>query len=287
MTKAEEARQEAIRRWAIQKASAPPASAEEAPIHGDSTAEDSFPAQWKYITSDAIRNVLVCSRRSGKTEGEIRRAARYLLRGQNVLYIGRILKNVRHQFWIPIKDRFSRLGVGYKTTEPDLVLRLNEGPGMLMGMSADDVKDVEKGRGFRWGLVMIDETQSFADSVLEPLIDYVLTPTLIDTGGSLDLGGTPPDPSKGEMTNGYFARTIREAQAQPSSDPRKGWRLHHWTMFDNPHIDPEKIREAYAPRGIGPGHAIWEAEVMGRLVDNPANRVLPYDEMINGYTELP
>jgi len=252
------------------------------PIPGDPTEADSFPPQWRYITSDAIRNVVKCSRRSGKTEGEIRRGRRFILRGKNVLYIGRVLKNVRHQFWIPFKDAMSRYGVAFKTNEQDLVLRPEAG-GMLMGMSADDTKDIEKGRGYKWDLAMIDETQSFPDDVLEQLIDLILIPTLIDTGGALDLNGTPPDPSKGDSMRGYFVRTIRQAEEHPSSDPRKGWRLHSWTMFDNPFIPQENVEEAYAARGVGPGHPIWESEVMGRLVDNPAARVFPYDEARNGY----
>lgn len=252
------------------------------PILGDPDPADSFPPQWGYIASEAIRNVVKCSRRSGKTEGELRRARRRLVRAANVLYVGRVLKNVRNQFWVPFKDSMNRYGVPFKTNEQDLVLR-PEGGGMLMGMSADDTKDIEKGRGYKWHLVMIDEAQSFPDEVLEPLIDLILIPTLIDTGGSLDMCGTPPDPSKGESMNGYFVRCIRAAQANTSTDPRKGWRLHEWTMFDNPHIPRENIEEAYAARGIGPGHPIWEAEVMGRLVENAANRVFPWDDARNIY----
>jgi len=258
-----------------------PAAVEDAPP-GDPVPADSFPAQWAYVTSDAIRNVVKCSRRSGKTEGELRRARRFLLRGKSVLYIGRILKNVRQQFWIPFKDSMNRNAIPFKTNEQDLVLRPEAG-GMLMGMSADDQRDIEKGRGYKWDLVMIDETQSFPDEVLEPLIDLVLTPTLIDTGGSLDLNGTPPDPERGEDGNGYFVRAISQAIASPSVDPRKGWRIHEWTMFDNPFIPVENIAEAYSARGIAPGHPVWESEVMGRLVENPANRVFPYDEGRNTY----
>lgn len=248
---------------------------------------DSFPPQWDYITSPALRNIVKNSRRSGKTEGKIRRAQRFGIRGKNVLYVGRILKNVRHQFWTPLKDRLSRFGVGHKAEERDLVLRFTDGPGMIMGMSADDVKDIEKGRGYRWDLAMIDEAQSFPDDVLEPLIDYILIPTLIDRAGALDLGGTPPDPNKGEHVSGYFVRLIREAMKNVSKDPREGWRLHEWTIFDNPHIPAENVRQAYAARGIGPGHPVWEAEVMGRLVINPANRVLPFEDSRNTYEALP
>jgi len=271
-------------------ATAPPSAAPsrpaERPISGDPRESESFPPQWAYVTSDAIRNVVKCSRRSGKTEGEIRRGRRFLMRGKNVLYIGRVLKNVRQQFWIPFKDVLSRSELPFKTNEQDIVLR-HESGGMLMGMSADDTKDIEKGRGYRWDLVMIDETQSFPDEVLEPLIDLVLIPTLIDTGGTLDLNGTPPDPSKGEAINGYFVRAIRAAIANPSDNPRRGWRLHEWTMFDNPFIPRENIEEAYSARGIGPGHPVWEAEVMGRLVENAANRVFPWDAERNSFEALP
>lgn len=255
-------------------------------IPGDPTESDSFPPQWDYITSEALRNLELCSRRSGKTEAKIRRGNRLVVRQKNVLYVGRILKNVRQQFWQPIKDRLTRVGVVYKTNEQDLVLR-REGGGMLMGMSCDDIKDIDKGRGYRWDLVMVDEGQSFPDVVLRALIDYVIIPTLIDTGGMMDIGGTPPDPDKGDATDGLFVDLVRQALKFPSTDPRKGWRLHHWTMFDNPHIPRANIEEAYASRGIGPGHPVWEAEVMGRLVVNPAKRVFPYEPERNGFEDLP
>lgn len=278
------------------------------PIAGDPTPEDSFPPQWGYVTAASIRNVLQCSRRSGKTEGEIRKGNRNVVRGRRVLYVGRVLKNMRHQFWVPFKDRLSRNGVAYKTDERDHVLRLVDRPGMLMGISADDSKDIEKGRGYEWDDVMIDEAQSFPDDVLEPLIDMILIPTLIKTGGTLDLSGTPPDPRKGDSMRGYFVRLIRQAEGHAPNcenvrdpakarkcdcdltaqrDPRKGWHLFKWTMFDNPFIPKENIYEAYASRGIGPGHPIWETEVMGRIVNDPANRVYPFDPTRNTFAELP
>lgn len=255
-------------------------------LPGDPTETDSFPPQWGSITSDAIRNVECCSRRSGKTEGKIRRAHRFVGRGKNVLYVGRILKNVRQQLWQPFKDRLSRHGVPYKTQEQDLVLRPEGGGGMLMGMSCDDIKDIEKGRGYRWDLAIIDEGQSFHDNVIEALVDYVIIPTLIDTGGILDVTGTPPKHDDGDVMDGYFVRLVKHAADNPSTDPRKGWRLHHWTMFENPFIKKENIYEAYAARGIGPKHPIWEAEVMGRIVENPALRVFPWDEGRNGYEAI-
>ena len=264
----------------------------EEPIIGDPTPDDSFPPQWRYVTSTALRNVVKCSRRSGKTEGKLRRGRRFFVRGKNVLYIGRVLKNVRHQYWQPFKNALAKAGIDMlskatstvKPNEQDLVMR-NDAGGMLMCISADDVRDIEKGRGYKWDLVMVDEAQSFPDEVLEPLIDMIVIPTLIDTGGALDLGGTPPDPTKGDATNGYFVRAIRQAEANKGGDPRKGWHLHGWTMFDNPHIPAENVEEAYAARGIGPGHPVWEAEVLGRLVDNPANRVFPYDVARNAYDD--
>jgi hypothetical protein len=54
-------------------------------------------------------------------------------------------------------------------------------------------------------------------------------------------------------------------------------------MFDNPHIPRGNVEEAYAARGIGPGHPIWESEVMGRLVYNPANRVYPFERGRNTF----
>lgn len=241
-------------------------------ITGAPSDTESFPKQWEYVKASTKRNTVLCSRRAGKTAGETLRARDFLSRGENVLYVGRVRRNVREQFWVPIKNDLSRLGVAYKTQEQDLVLRPTEGHGMIMGMSCDDVSDIEKGRGFKWGLAIVDEAQSFKDDVLKPLIDLIIIPTLIDVGGSLDLVGTPPD-----SMDGYFVEAVLSDK----------WTHFSWSVWDNPHIKEKDVREAYEARGIGPSHNIWEREVEGRMVINKAALVYPFDMSRNGYTEIP
>lgn len=234
---------------------------------------ESFPQQWGFVKATSIRNVVKCSRQSGKTSAIRLRTRDQLVRGRKSLYIARVRRNVREQYYLPLKDEIARVGLVPERNEADFILRLPNG-GMSMGMSADDISDIEKGRGYQWDDVVVDETQSFKDEVLEPLIDLILIPTLFKSGGSLSLGGTPPDPDKGDAMNGYFVRVIRKALQDRGLDD--GWKLYEWTIFDNPHIPAANVHQAYKARGIGPGHPIWEAEVMGRLVDNPANRVFPF-----------
>lgn len=255
------------------------------PVPGAPVESESFPKQWGIVTATTLRNLIRCGRQAGKTCGIVKRKRNGLVRGRKVLYIGRIRRNVKIQFYRPVIEELIRAGakdrVDFERNEADFILHHKSG-GMLMAISADDASDIEKGRGFTWDDVTIDESQSHPDDVLEPLVDKILIPTLFKGGGSLNLAGTVPDPERGEAVHGYFVRLIRRFLKLGVAS---GWTEHRWTTLDNPHIPQKNVYEAYAARGIGPGHPIWEAEVMAELVNSDAARVFPYDPKKNGFTD--
>lgn len=230
---------------------------------------DSFPRQWEYVTSAARSNVVMCSRRSGKTVGaRYRTILRAISRpGARILYVTLIRKNTRKLFWHPLKNDLRTLGWEFRSNEVDLNLVLPNGS-YVEATSVDDIRDVGKVRGDNWGLVIVDECQEPRDEIMEQLIEHVIAPSLIDQGGDLDLLGTPPDADVG-----YFAEQLK----------RPGARVFNWSMHDNPHISPDEIRKLCEERGIGPGHPVYEREIMGRLVHDPGKLAYEFDRARNEY----
>lgn len=254
------------------------------PVPGAPLESDSFPKQWRIVKATSTRNLIVCGRQFGKTNAFRRRAHDKIVRGVMTLYVGRIRRNVREQFFLPLKDALSRAKVDYDRNEADMILRHASG-GLSMAISIDDISDIEKGRGFTWGDVMIDEAQSHKDEVLTSFIEKIITPTLFKEGGTLNLGGTIPDPEKGESMNCYFTRLIHMTRTLLKEGKRAPWEYFQESTLDNPHIPAQNVYDGYAALGIGPGHPIWEAEVMGNLVENPAARVFPYEATRNSFTD--
>lgn len=88
------------------------------------------------------------------------------------------------------------------------------------------VAEQEKFRGFKAGLVIVDEAQS--QRGLKPLIEEIIEPMLMDYEGSmLVLQGTPP-----RVPDTYFEKLYREYRDNPKPDAKS----YNWNMLSNPFI---------------------------------------------------
>lgn len=230
------------------------------------------PGQWEYVTSEDIRIAVMCGRQWGKTTGNRGRAWRNLTRAKRTLYIHMVRENAEEQFFRPLMTELSEAGwdMGAAANYSKLLYRAPNG-GKVKAWSADDVRDVRVGRGFQWDEVLLEEAQSFPEDVIAPLMDQVIVPTLFRTGGTIAMTGTPPD-----VEGGYFIRAIQSGR----------WRVLGGSIFQNPWIPEENVRAAYAARGIGPGHPIWEREVMGRMVIDPDALAYAFQRDRNTWTTL-
>lgn len=233
-------------------------------------------AQNEYVRAKARWNVVVCSRRAGKTAGAIRRATERLLApGSRVLYIHVRLKLARDQFWGPILD-YAR-GRSIAGAERHDVMQLSLRNGSFLRVDAcQDIGDLAKFRGDQWDLILLDEVQEHDESVVSALIDQCLMPSLGDRRGGLDILGTPPP----EGAVGYLYDRFEEAQATGSR-----WRSWHWTMRENPYYPAEEIDALCAARGIGPGHPVYEREFAGRFVSDQGLLVYEYESPRNDATD--
>jgi hypothetical protein len=224
--------------------------------------------QTRWAASTKRWNVVVCSRRAGKTAGAVRRALAMLLRkpGARVLYIHVRLKHAREQFWHPFLEYARSRGVVGRERHDVMQFRMRDG-GFLRADACQDVGDLSKFRGDQWDLVILDEAQEHEDSVVASLVDQCLIPSLGDRHGGLDICGTPPP----EGPVGYLWDRFDESGREDSE-----WTRWHWTLRDNPYFPQDEIDEICRARGIGPGHPVYEREIAGRFVSDAGSLVYEY-----------
>lgn len=230
---------------------------------------DSFPEQWAYETSEARYNAVMCSRQSGKTTGARRRSRRMLAKrpGSRVIYATLIRRNCKKLFWQPIKAELHKAGVQFRCNDTELLMDLPNGSWM-QALSCSGLDDLKTIRGDQADLFIIDECQEPNDDVLEALITKIVPPMLMKRGGMLDLLGTVP-----EVDPCTFTECL--------DSPR--WRTFGWNCFQNIFMDPAEIRRTCDEAGIGPGHVVYEREILGKRVKDPSKLAYEYDPVRNCY----
>jgi len=237
-----------------------------------------FDKQLDFIQDPARFKTAVCSRRAGKTIS----CAVHLLThakenpGRVCLYITLDRKNAKRIIWRDITKINSEYRFGFKTNDTDLTLTHSNGSVIYIS-GAKDKSEIEKFRGLAISLVYIDESQSFRPYI-EDLVDDVLGAALFDYNGTLCLIGTPS-----LVPTGYFY------QCATSSE----WSHHHWTMFDNPHLEAKSgkkvmdlVQEDMRRMGVGIDHPKIQRECFGRWVIDSESMVLHYSKDKNDYQSV-
>jgi hypothetical protein len=225
-----------------------------------------FPKQWVAVCNTARFAVNWSGRRASKTGTSILRTAKLNTErpGRRVLYIHQTALNAQLQFFDPLLALLIRLGVQHTADHGDNLCYWGNGS-FLRAMGCDNVGEVKTKLGDRWDEIIVDEMQDYADEVLHLLIDKAAIPTLIDNNGSLLCQGTPP-----VTKAGFWYDLITQSK----------FKKFNWNLFDNPYIGHEAL-EAYAARGIGPGHPIYRREVLGEIFVDPDALVFKYESPRN------
>lgn len=237
-----------------------------------------FDKQLDFIEDKSRFKTAVCSRRAGKT---ISCAVHLLTHAKEnpdrtCLYITLDRKNAKRIIWRDITKINKEYRFGFKTNESDLTLTHPNGSVIYIS-GAKDKSEIEKFRGLAISLVYIDEGQSFR-SYIEDLVDDILGAALFDYNGTLCLIGTP-----GLVPTGYFYRCATSPE----------WSHHHWTMFDNPHLEKksgkkviELVKEDMRRMGVDINHPKIQRECFGKWVTDTESMVLHYTEAKNHYDSI-
>lgn len=243
-----------------------------------------FLEQLSVLRSPRKRKVLRCGRRAGKTTLI---AIALLLAALEepivpVLYITLTRANAKEIIW----DELCRINEEFKLGFKECLgaLELVSPIGVKVQLrGAHTKREIAKYRGKKFKLVVIDEMQSFPDSVIEPLIKDAVTPTLLDHEAPLWLSGTRPP-----LRRGYFWRCF-------DGDLKDRYELHTWTVKQNTRLPArmkgksiEAILEEFRnDNGWTEKDKTYLREILDVDVEDREALLFQFDEKRNGYTQLP
>lgn len=241
-----------------------------------SGADLTFGPQSRFVDDRSQLVAACCSRRSGKSWGLMVKALRACERfpGCTVFYVTNTRRQAERGFWNQVLLPF--LGGDATTGRPPIPHHLNKneltctfpnGSRILLG-GANDSAEIETYRGSKTPLAILDEAQSFRP-LIKTLAEDVFLPQTADFGsaGQIVMTGTP-----NPFAAGYFHDAVT------GSGEEKGWSVHGWTFFDNPHMpDPRAWLERYcAKKGLTLESPRIQREYFGRWVRDTQGLVYPF-----------
>ncbi len=248
--------------------------------------EWNYPASWEIATSTASLNAVLCSRQWGKTS-----TARLIARlGMGIpehrtIYATLIRRNCKKLFWRPLLKELEQDGWGVHerdahgrkaSSDTDLILEAPNGS-WLQAVSCSTLGDIETIRGDQADDFIVDEGQEPNDDVLKALIYQVALAMLLRRNGRLWVKGTVP-----ELEPTVFTKCVDDPGWRTfGHSPVKGTKER--SIFDNPSIDPNVVEAKCKEAGLGPGHPVYEREIMGRRVKDPSKLAYEYLAGRNDY----
>jgi len=243
--------------------------------------------QERFVADERRVIVAILGRRSGKTVGFAVKAVRSAQGGKPgfwVVYITRTRKNAKKQVWPWIKKILRESNIPHKVNESDLSVELEGAAGIMLG-GADDIAEIEKYRGFALVGAIIDECGIYPSNLLETLIDEVIEPATIDTGGWMVFGGTP----------GYVLIGRWYELSGPHVKDAANCGVYRGNLRSNPHLrsdlPPEERAEAVEAfledvrkrNGWGEDHPTYVREWLGRWAQDDEALVFPLSANANDY----
>lgn len=235
--------------------------------------------QLRFTSSLALRILLMCSRRAGKTHGIAQRFAKRAVDnpGSNRVYIALTKDQTRNvTMWEPIwKPMCERWGLCKpKDHDETRMITYFANGATVRFTGSDDVRKIPTELGGELDEAVVDESQDQADRVLVPLVEKILPPAL-GRHGVLMMSGVVP-----EVPAGFYYRTWQA----------KGWENHNFSMFDNPHYeDPQGVVDAYlaAHPGLSVDSPLIQRDYYGRFVFDPSATAYTYSRDLNAYEPEP
>lgn len=230
--------------------------------------------QLRFMSSEARRLLLKCSRRAGKTFGIGGRLAHRSKAkpGGNRAYIALTKDQAREIIWEPIwKPLCAKWGLcspGHHN-ETRMVTTFPNGSRVRF-TGSDDLRHIATELGAALDEVWIDESQDQSDAVLRLLVGKILPPAL-GASGVLGMAGVFP-----EVQAGYFHEMFESGK----------WENHNFSMFDNPHYpDPQKVVDDFLRDN--PGYTIdsplVQRDYYGKKVYDQSATAFGYNYGLNRY----
>jgi len=175
------------------------------------------------------------------------------------LYIGLTITRAMAQLWQPIMELFAELGIKVKEQSRIEGRILTEAGGLMLFGGNGSKDEREKNRGPHWDRVAIDESQSQKE--LMYLVESILSPTLIDTGGQLAMAGTGP-----RVRGTYWEAVFLGQWADGRSLYPDALRI-NWNLTQNPFIPNYEtaLAEIRREKQLKETDSLYVREYLGRI----------------------
>ena len=244
---------------------------------GEALVESLHAKQREFFLADYHKKLARCSRRAGKTHLAAVGLITAAVGMDNLLvpYITLSIKNARRIVWNTLRDLERGWGFGMEFLENQLTVRFPNGSQIIMG-GCQDESEIEKFRGPRYKLCVIDECQSIKSRTLENLVEDILEPACLDLDGSIWMFGTPS-----AAAAGYFY-DMDQLERSP-------WQKHFWTLLENPHLPGAAawLERKKEEAGWDEGDATFRREYEGQWVRDENSLVYAFNKKRNCAAELP
>ena len=233
--------------------------------------------QKNFLLSPKKKKLARCSRRAGKTHLAAVGLISVAVNNDNLLvpYITLSIKNARRIVWTTLREIERQFAFGMEFLENSLTVRFPNGSQIIMG-GCQDANEIEKFRGPKYALAVIDEAQSIKSSTLATLIDDILEPASLDLDGSIWMFGTPAASAAGFF---YDADQLKNS----------AWEQHAWTLLDNPHLPGAKdwLSRKMHENLWSETDATFRREYRGEWVRDENSLVYQFNKVRNLSDELP
>jgi hypothetical protein len=219
-----------------------------------------YKEQQEVFDNDFDRKIMViCSRRSGKTELNARKLLKMAIRRNSpCLYLNKTFANAIRQMYDLVIKLAEKLDLAVsKSSKTDGYIEFTNGSSIQFG-GINDIAAIDKYRGFKYRLVVVDEVGHIKNG--QYLIDEVLTPATADFKDSqMVFTGTPP-----RVKN--FATRLWHSNI----------RKYHWTAVLNPFIADfqEFIDRVCAEKGLTLDDPYIQREYYGNMDAYDTNAII-------------
>ena len=262
---------------------------------------DLFDKQQEFIYDPSDHKTALCSRRAGKSYT----AVAYLIKealdnnGVTCVYLALTRQSAKRILMQELNNFNNRYRLGIVFNRAELTATFPNGS-VVMLAGADDESDIEKLRGSKYALVVIDEAASFGPHI-ETLIDEIIEPALMDLSGTLCLLGTP-----GINASGYFYNATTNSNESTASEEDKAagddglgdeedrvlWSNHHWTVLDNKPLRktkdiPKWLKSLCKRKGWDEDHPIYVREWRGKWSSSDNDLVYQFNPALNSFYRMP
>jgi hypothetical protein len=261
-----------------------------------------FPAQRALVEDPSRRKAALCPRQCGKSYAVLVYGLYVgLLRpGARVLILARTRRQAKGTYWADLRSFCRDFELGAKFNKTELTCTLPNGSEILLS-GADTAEEIDKHRGQRYDLIVIDEGKSYSAELLAEMIREVLSPALLAKRGSLCLIGTPGAILAGPFWEITTCQAVAGSvtpecpQGKPQAIPfhdrnaerwagqKAQWSLHGWTQEDNifcPWIWQDSL-ELKAIQGLADDDPAWLREFKGRWVADDTMLVYAYCKVVD------